>query len=154
MTNLTVVNQTQEVPKASKIYRFDIFKGIADKDGKVRKIKSVGHALLYEGSTTYNIFLKTLLTQPFFILPERKKTEGGPEYVILTREPSKRAGRKYYWHNVGEGAVLKTPNAGLVQLSWDILGFGDVYMDMYPFEVPARSSDADQSVDEVIDKAS
>jgi len=124
----------------SKRFRFDIFRGERNSDGKVSKLKSVGHALLFEGSNTYNVKLNTFLGVDFFLLPERKETEEA-DYVILTREPFQRLGRKFYWHNVGQASFLKTPNSGLMEMKWDLFGHGDIYMSLYPIEVGARAGE-------------
>ena len=128
----------------AKRFRFDIFRGVKDQDGKIQKLKSVGHALLFEGSSTYNVKVNTLLGVEFFLLPERKETERA-DYVILTREPFQRGGRRFYWHHVGEASFLKTPNTGLMEMQWDLFGHGDIYMSLYPIEIGARASEAAES---------
>jgi hypothetical protein len=55
-----------------RTYRFDVFKGTRDTSGKVCKVKSVGSALLTEGTKTYTLYIKTFLHDPFYILPEQK----------------------------------------------------------------------------------
>lgn len=126
-----VKERVQDSETQKKIYRFDVFKGKHDADGKVTKLKSIGSAFVYEGSNTYNLRLKTFLKDEFFLLPERK--EGSEhDYVILTREPSLMSGRKYFWNNVGEANLLKNNNSGLMQLSWDVFGTQNIYMNLYP----------------------
>lgn len=112
------------------VYRFDIFKGKQDQDGKVVKIKSVGSAYLRDGLKTYTVNLKTLLGDKFYLLPN-SKPEMGADFVILTREPAQNLGRKYFWNNVGDGRVLDGPNAGIMRLTWDIFA-GDIYMNLHP----------------------
>lgn len=119
---------TQEKQKA---FRFDVFKGAVDANGKVHKLKSVGNGYLVEGCKTYSIYLKTFLDDVFYLLPEQKKMTKA-DYVILTREPSQNPNRKYFWNNVGEGVLLTGENAGLLQLSWDVLGAQDIYLNLYP----------------------
>ncbi len=55
------VEQTQPTQEKAKSYRFDVFKGAVDANGKVHKLKSVGNGYLVEGCKTYTIYLKTFL---------------------------------------------------------------------------------------------
>lgn len=124
-----------------KSYRFDIFKGVRDESGKVTRLRSVGAAHLTEGTKTYSVYLKTFLKDVFFLLPEEKKLTAG-DYVILTREPSKTAGRKYHWNNVGECSILGGSNSGLMKMRWDLLGVDDIYMSLHPI---CRDGEAENS---------
>lgn len=117
----------------AKLYRFDIFKGVEGSGGKVQKIRTVGSAQLMEGSKTYTVYLKTLLKDVFFLLPEQKKLTRG-DYVILTREPSHNPSRKFYWNNVGECFVMGGENTGLMKLSFDLFGANDLYMSLHPIK--------------------
>lgn len=127
------VNQT-----APKSFRFDIFKGSKDASGKVAKVKSVGSAHLTEGCKTYTLYLKTFLNDVFYILPEQKPSKKA-DYVILTREVSKNPARKYFWNNVGSADVLSGENAGLAQLTFDLLGTQDIYLNLYPKNTEGES---------------
>lgn len=117
--------------RKARTYRFDIFKGVEDSEGKVQKIRSIGSAVLLEGAKTYTVYLKTLLKDVFYLLPEQKRMTCG-DYVILTREPSQTTGRKYFWNNVGECYLLRDKNAGLMRLSFDLFGAEDIYMSLHP----------------------
>lgn len=125
------IEQTEPVQEKAKAYRFDVFKGAVDANGKVHKLKSVGNGYLVDGCKTYTIYLKTFLEDVFYLLPEQKKMTKA-DFVILTREPSQNPARKFFWNNVGEGSVLTGENAGLLQLSWDMLGVSDIYLNLYP----------------------
>lgn len=104
----------------TKIYRFDVFRGQERDDGKIEKIVSVGHATLYEGSATYTIYLKMLLKDHFFLLPEREF--GKPhDMVILTREPSNLPGKKYFWNRIGTAKLLSDQNSGIMKLDFDLI---------------------------------
>ena len=139
MENLKMM--TEESDRAqSKRFRFDIFKGAKDGDGKIHKTKSIGHALHFEGSNTYNVKLNTFLGLDFYLLPERKVTEAA-DYVILTREPFQRLGRRFYWHNVGQASFLKGSNSGLMEMNWDVFGHNDIYMSLYPTELGTRAGE-------------
>ncbi len=113
------------------IFRFDIFKGVKDETGKVQKVKSIGHALINEGASTYTIHLKTLLKDQFFMLPERTHLDRY-DFVLLTREDSFREGRKYFWNNVGEAKLLEGENRDLLKLTWDLFGADDIYLNTLP----------------------
>lgn len=104
----------------TKIYRFDVFRGQERGDGKIDKIVSVGHATLYEGSATYTIYLKMLLKDQFYLLPERDF--GKPhDMVILTREPSNFPGKKFFWNRIGTAKLLSDQNSGIMKLDFDLI---------------------------------
>lgn len=127
-------------PRATaKSYRFDIFKGVKDAEGRIQKVKSIGAAQLFEGCHTYSVYLKTFTTQVFYLMapnPERSQTN----YVLMTREASKSPKQKFFWNNVGDAKVLSGANAGLMLLNWDLLGREDLYLNLYPMERPESNS--------------
>ena len=109
------------------VYRFDVFKGAADSEGRIAKIRSVGVAYHTDGLATYHIKLKTFLSDSFYLLPDEKSGQ----YSISTRAPSTLPGRKYFWHKVGEAKVMGGTNSGTLKLSFDL--FADsLYMNLYP----------------------
>lgn len=113
-----------------KVYRFDVFKGKVADDGKVEKVCSVGHSTLYEGSTTYSVYLKTLLKDLFYLLPEQDASRPY-DFVILTREPSSIPGKKYFWNRVGTAKLLSEKNAGIMQLEFDLFPGVDLYLNFH-----------------------
>lgn len=125
--------------KPPQSYRFDIFKAIVGRDGQVLKVRSVGTASLLPGTRTYHVRLRTLLKDEFFLLPE-DKSKSAADFAILTREPSIRPGRKYYWHRVGEGYVEQGLNSGVMKLSWDLFGVSDIYMTLHPYSTPEEET--------------
>lgn len=127
-----IQNQNQNSPRKTTIYRFDIFKGETMPDGRVQKIKSVGNAYLREGLSTYTVHLKTLLKDTFYLLQNTKSPR--PDFVILTREPSRDPNRKYFWNHVGEANVLDGANDGIMCLRWDLLP-GEIYMKVDPIKI-------------------
>lgn len=127
----TIENKNKE-SKPSATYRFDIFKGLVDEAGKIKKVRSVGSAYVREGYKTYTLTLKTFLKDRFYLLPNGK-AESHMDYVILTREPALNLARKYFWNSVGEGQILDGANHGLMKLSWDVLA-GDLYMSLHPIK--------------------
>ena len=113
------------------IYRFDVFKGKKNAEGKVEKVCSVGHSTLYEGSSTYSVYLKTLLKDLFYLLPEQDASRPY-DFVILTRELSSIPGKKYFWNRVGTAKLLGDQNAGVMELEFDILFAGvELYLNFH-----------------------
>jgi hypothetical protein len=121
-------------PSRVTVYRFDVFKGTKMSDGTIAKIKSVGSAFVREGLQTYTLHLKALLKDTFYLLPNTRPNTPG-DYIILTREPSQKPGKKYFWNNVGVGQILDQANQGVMQLSWDVLMADDIYMKLEPIRV-------------------
>ena len=70
--------------ETAKAYRFDIFKGVVDAEGKVHKRRSIGVARLVPGSKTYHIELRTLTNDQFYLLLENKIEEGNWQLDALT----------------------------------------------------------------------
>lgn len=130
--------RTKHANKAT-FHRFDIFKGLEGADGKIQKIRSIGSAHLMEGAKTYTVYLKPLLKDVFYLLPEEKRLTRG-DYVILTREQSQTPGRKFFWNNIGECYLMGGENAGLMRLSFDLFGANDIYMSLHPINREADSA--------------
>lgn len=122
----------QDAPGTVTVYRFDLFKGVKDANGKVSKVKSVGSSYIREGLKTYTVHLKTFLKDTFYLLPNTKPTITKADFVVLTRELAQNSGKKYFWNSVGEGRILDGVNHGLMQLSWDVLMADDIYMALHP----------------------
>ncbi len=134
----------KEVMSKVMVYRFDVFKGKVDDNGKVEKVKSVGTAYLREGLHTYTVHLKTFLNDSFYLLQNTKSD--GPDFVILTREPAQNINRKYFWNSVGGASVLDGENAGIMKLNFDLFG-EDIYMKVNPIsqnEVPHSDENPSQ----------
>jgi hypothetical protein len=129
-------NLSKEVSEAFQVkqtFRFDIFKGEIDAEGKVRRVRSVGASHIIQGCKTYTVHLKTFLNDVFYLLPEEKKYTSA-DFLIYTREDSKLPNRKYYWNLVGEGKILDGENSGFMKLSFDVLGGDSIYMNLHPRE--------------------
>ncbi len=122
------------------VYRFDVFRGKTNEQGKVEKIASVGHGTLYEGSATYTIYLKTFLKDQFYLLPERDQDRPF-DLVILTREPSSLPGKKYFWNRVGTAKLLSDKNAGLMRLDFDLFG-AEIYLSFHDSTVKEQNATA------------
>lgn len=128
--NIVNKDQVQSGPGKVKVYRFDVFKGAVNSEGKVEKVCSVGHSTLYEGSTTYSIYLKMLLKDQFYLLPEQEVSRPF-DFVILTREPSNLPGKKYFWNRVGTAKLLSDKNAGIMKLEFDLFNSVDLYLNFH-----------------------
>ena len=127
--------QDASAEAAPQVSRFDIFKGITGADGRIQKVRSVGTARLTDGYSTYIIQLKTLLSDTFYLLPERPDPRRA-DFAILTREDSAMPGRRFFWNKIGIGGLLPAPNHGLMHLRWDVFGADDLYMNMTPMPHP------------------
>lgn len=127
---MNVTNQNQMPGSKVKVYRFDVFRGRINDEGKVEKIVSVGHSTLYEGSTTYSLYFKMFLKDQFYLLPEQEA--GRPfDFVILTREPSSLPGKKYFWNRVGTAKLLGDQNAGIMKLEFDLHTCVELYLNFH-----------------------
>jgi hypothetical protein len=124
------IDQSQGQSGKVRVFRFDVFKGVLNDDGKVEKVVSVGHSTLYEGSTTYSLYLKTFLKDQFYLLPEQDANRPF-DYVILTREASSLPGKKYFWNRVGTAKLLSDQNAGIMRLEFDLFATVDLYLNFH-----------------------
>ncbi len=127
---MNIVNQNSLQGNKVKVYRFDVFRGRVTEDGKVEKVASVGHSTLYEGSTTYSLYLRMFLKDQFYLLPEQDVSRPF-DFVILTREPSSLPGKKYFWNRVGTAKLLGEQNAGVMKLDFDLLACVDIYLNFH-----------------------
>jgi hypothetical protein len=132
-------NVGNQITDKKQSYRFDIFKGEIDSSGQIRRVRSVGAAHTIEGIKTYTVYLKMFLNDVFYLLPEEKKLTSA-DFLIYTREPSLRPGRKYYWNQIGEGKCMDGANSGFMRLSFDMLGGDSIFMNLHPKETTAPRS--------------
>lgn len=111
------MNQGQ-AQKDGQFFRFQVFQGSEDKNGKIQKEKSVGMAYLKEGQQTFTIRLWMFLNERFYMLQHR---EDPSRYLIMTREPNRHpeAQKKYFWNIVGNGVVDTVQ--GLIRIEFDLL---------------------------------
>lgn len=123
-------SKTQQTDAKVKVHRFDIFKGEMNTEGKIEKICSVGHSTLFEGSTTYSVYLKMLIKDQFFLLPEQDVNRPY-DFVILTREPSALPGKKYFWNRVGTAKLLGEQNSGVMKLEFDLFSGVELYLNYH-----------------------
>lgn len=130
MNTVKMNQQNQKTDNKVKVHRFEVFKGRTNEMGIVEKVSVVGHSTLYEGSSTYSVYLRTLIKDIFYLLPE--ESEDRPhDFVILTREPSMIAGKKYFWNRVGAGKLLSNENAGIMKLEFDLFDNVELYLNYH-----------------------
>lgn len=140
----TIISQkknSSEAIEKVKVYRFDVFKGIVNGVGKVEKVCTVGHSTLYEGSTTYSIYLKTLLKDQFYLLPEQDMARPY-DFVILTRELSSLPGKKYFWNRVGTAKLLSEQNAGIMKIEFDLFSSAELYLNFHDAVIKEQDAKA------------
>lgn len=134
MSEIRIVqNQVMEQTQVQrKRYRFDVFKGRKLPSGKIEKVRSVGTAVLTEGSRMYTVYLTSFIKDVFYMRPEEKGFTQS-DYVLLTKEPSFKPGKEFRWHTVGECKILTDENTGYLELGFDLLAVGDgIFMNLHP----------------------
>lgn len=108
------MNSPKEASKDSKtnFYRFQVF--VKDSAGNKR---TIGVAHLQEGQTIYTLRLWTLLSEKFFLLPNK---EDPTKYLVMTREPnnSQLTTNKYFWNIVGSAKANAAQS--VLELNFDI----------------------------------
>ena len=126
--------QNQSKQNEPEYYRFQVFQGKRNSQGKLEKTKTVGMTYHKPGQDNYTMRLWTFVTERFYLLPNHKQ---GGRYFIMTREPNKNpsAKSKYFWNIVGSGIVDSA--AGVIELEFDLLD-KPIYMNIFP-EAQAHS---------------
>ncbi len=114
--------------ESKKYYRFQVFQGEEDGQGKIQKTKSVGMAYLKDGQNIFTLRLWMFSWERYYILPNKQDSS---KYLVMTREPNKNPGakNKYFWNIVGNG-VVKTA-LGVIRLEFDLLS-NPVYVNTHP----------------------
>ena len=109
-------------------YRFEVFQGEKNANGKVTKTKSVGMAYLKSGESRYSLKLFTLVDDQFYLLPNRNDPS---QYLILTAIINQKpdAARKCIWNVVGSGNV--NTQQGLIELQFDLFE-KPIYLNIFP----------------------
>lgn len=111
-----------------EFYRFQLFQGRRNAEGKLEKTKTVGMAYHAPGQESYTMRLWTFVSERYFLLPNNKVSG---RYFVMTREPNKNpnAKNKYFWNIVGSGQVDSA--SGVVELEFDLFD-KPVYMNIFP----------------------
>ena len=83
-------------------FRFQVFQGEPDANGKIRKSKSVGMAYLRDGQNIFTLRLWMFSHERFYVISSRNDSS---KFLVMTREPNKipNAKNKYFWNIVGNG---------------------------------------------------
>ena len=108
--------------KIEGVTNSDIFKGHVDKEGRVKKVHSVGQACYEETSGFSEIHLDG--ERMTHILEPNPDVNMAHDYVIYCENLEKKTR-----NSVGVGYLLHSPNAGLINLKWDS-GISDIYIDL------------------------
>lgn len=111
-----------------KFYRFQIFQGELDKNGKMKKTKSVGMAYLKDGQSMLTLRLWTFVHERFYLILNQNDAS---KYLVMTREPNKNplSKNKYFWNIVGSGLIDTVQ--GLVKIEFDLFD-KPVFMSTHP----------------------
>lgn len=115
-----------------KFFRFSVFQGEKDCNGKVFKSKSVGMAYLREGDEKYSLRIFTFVDSKFYLLADHRDPS---TYKILTatqnRSPNNtgETKRKFIWNVVGNGKTNSTQ--GLIELQFDLFD-KPIYVSIFP----------------------
>lgn len=127
--NIIPINKpVEEFSSPPPFYRFEVFHGEKNPNGKVFKSKSVGMAYLRAGDQKYGLRLFTFVDDRFFLLPDHGNSS---TYLILTsiRNRSKDAKRRYIWNVIGTGKV--DTKQGLIELHFDLFE-RPIYVNIFP----------------------
>ena len=128
-------SQQNEAP----FYRFQVFQGRRNSNGKLEKTKTIGMTYHTPGQDNYTMRLWTFVAERFYLMPDHKR---GGRYFIMTREPNKNqnAKSKYFWNIVGSGKVDSA--SGVIELEFDLFD-KIVYMNIFPESQAQTASLAD-----------
>ena len=121
-------NQNSIKSNQSEYYRFQIFQGQKNNQGKIEKTKVVGMAYLKEGQDIYTIRLWTFLNDKFFLLMDKSNSS---HFLLMSREANKNpvANSKYFWNVIGNGRALSSQNC--IELRFDLFE-GPIFMGIFP----------------------
>jgi hypothetical protein len=133
---MEIKNQEQTQPQ---FYRFQVFQGKRNANGKVEKTKTIGMTYHMPGQENYTMRLWTFVTERFYLLPNHKQAGW---YFIMTREPTKKpnAKNKFFWNIVGSGKVDSA--SGVIELEFDLFE-KPVFMNIFPEPQASSVSFAD-----------
>ena len=139
------MDQCQKIDK-SPSYRFQLFQGELNQDGRIEKAKSVGMAYLNEGQAMYTLRLWTFVENRFYLL---QKKDDPTKYLVLTRELNKHSNQrsKFFWNIVGNGQINTL--LGIIKIQFDLFE-RPIYMNVFP---EASASGALLPIPVEIDKA-
>ncbi len=105
---------------------FDIFKGHRNKDGKVQRIRKLGHAYYCEDSGFCEVKIHGSSDSQYILEAENSVLKDYDYNIFYEDLENKDLER------VGVGYLLHGPNVGLVRLEWDSYDNSDAYIDLSP----------------------
>jgi hypothetical protein len=116
-------------------YRFQLFQGKRNVNGKIEKLKTVGMSYHLSGQEIYTLRLWTFVHERFYLLNNHKQAG---RYFIMAREENKQPNprSKFFWNIIGSGKVDTA--AGVIELEFDLFD-KPIFMNIFP-EVKAKSS--------------
>ena len=122
------VQTNSSMESSNQFFRFQVIQGDLDKNGQMKKTKSVGMAYLKNGQNTYTLRLWTFVNEKFYLIPS--KTDSS-KYMVMTRELNKSANakNKYFWNIVGNGVADSV--LGMISLEFDLLS-KPIYLSIHP----------------------
>ena len=121
--------ETKNETKAqSMYYRFQVFTGRINNQGKVEKDKTVGYTYHESGLRDYFLRMWMWPENPFFLSASKNDPS---VYYIKTKIPNKRANdhNSFIWMTVGSGKVI--PRLGVIQLKFDLISY-PIFMNIFP----------------------
>ena len=120
--------------ESNEFYRFQVFQGDEQPDGKVRKTNTVGMSYLRNGQSVFTLRLWTFVFERYYLIPSK---EDSARYLIMTREPNKNpeSKNKYFWNIVGNGVANSVH--GYIKMNFDLFE-APIYMNIHP-ETSAHS---------------
>jgi hypothetical protein len=118
----------EEFANPPPLYRFEVFQGVKDANGKITKSNSVGMAYLKSGEQRYSLRIFTFVDDKFCLLPDQHDPS---LYRVLTSIliRSKDAKRKYIWNVVGNGKV--NTKQGVIEIKFDLFD-KPIYLNIFP----------------------
>lgn len=122
------MEKKNEINQQSEFYRFQVFQGKRNPQGKIEKTKSVGMAYHQKGEERYILRLWTFPDARFYLLPDHKV---GGRYFVMTREENKKTNskNKYFWNIVGSGRVDSA--FGVIEIELDLFE-KKIFMNIFP----------------------
>jgi hypothetical protein len=122
------MENNNQTPNQPEFYRFKVFQGNRNPQGKIERTKTVGMSYHASGQENYTLRLWTFTQERFYLLPDQKKPG---RYFVMTRELNKKPNpkSKYYWNIVGSGQVDSAN--GVIEIELDLFS-KTVFMNIFP----------------------
>ena len=126
------MNQTENFhtvkTSVPKLYRFQLYLGEKNENGKIQKSKIVGMSYLAEGHGTYTLRLWTFLNTNFYMVMSKTNAS---DCLLMSKEANKNeySKTKHHWNVIGNGKVNATQNC--IELNFDLFE-KPIYMSIFP----------------------